>query len=413
MVTAVPTTQANVAASDLRDFLTLAQSFIGQTLHANRRADGLLHTYNVLRLEAHGAAVENLYLMLEGQVALLSSGMLQPDEALSLLNSLRNSDLYRADQHSYMLYPNRKLPGFLQKNNVAAEKVAGSALVHALMNAGDESLLVQDTAGVFHFNGRFRNANNVNEALDKLAQKPAYSALVTAERESVLDLFEATFNHHAFTGRSGTFFAYEGLGSIYWHMVSKLLLAAQECYQQAVDEGSNSNVIEALSTAYYDIRAGIGFNKTPDVYGAFPTDPYSHTPMGSGARQPGMTGQVKEEILTRLGELGVSMRQGKFCFAPTLLQPGEFLPDAHHFNYVDLAGDTKTLSLPPNSLAFTICQTPVVYKIGEVEQVEVVWENGRSVTMPNNCLDEKTTQHIINRDGLVKNLYVTIRMREK
>ena len=33
-----------------------------------------------------------------------------------------------------------------------------------------------------------------------------------------------------FTGRSGSFFAYEGLGSIYWHMVSKLLLAVRSAY---------------------------------------------------------------------------------------------------------------------------------------------------------------------------------------
>ena len=116
----------------------------------------------------------------------------------------------------------------------------------------------------------------------------------------VLDLFETTFNHRAFTGRSGTFFAYEGLGSIYWHMVSKLLLAAQECHRRAVEEGAAETVIAALANAYYDIRQGLGFNKSPAEYGAFPTDPYSHTPMGSGARQPGMTGQVKEEILTRL-----------------------------------------------------------------------------------------------------------------
>ena len=32
-------------------------------------------------------------------------------------------------------------------------------------------------------------------------------------------------------------------------------------------------------------------------------DPYSHTPGGAGAKQPGMTGQVKEEVITRLGEL--------------------------------------------------------------------------------------------------------------
>ncbi len=78
----IPDTQANIDASTLHDFLTLAQTYIEQTLRTNRRPDGLAHTYNILRLDEQGAAVENLYLMLEGQVALLSSGMLTPDEAL-------------------------------------------------------------------------------------------------------------------------------------------------------------------------------------------------------------------------------------------------------------------------------------------------------------------------------------------
>ena len=65
---------------------------------------------------------------------------------------------------------------------------------------------------------------------DALAQEPAYAELVAAERTFILDLFETVFDHGSFTGRSGTFFAFEGLGSIYWHMVSKLLLAAQESY---------------------------------------------------------------------------------------------------------------------------------------------------------------------------------------
>jgi hypothetical protein len=79
--------------------------------------------------------------MLEGQVALLSSGLLSPEEALALLQSLRHSDLYRADQHSYMLYPHRHLPGFRHKNNVPAQKVADSPLVKALAANGDGRLL--------------------------------------------------------------------------------------------------------------------------------------------------------------------------------------------------------------------------------------------------------------------------------
>ena len=40
-------------------------------------------------------------------------------------------------------------------------------------------------------------------------------------------------------------FAYEGLGSIYWHMVSKLMLAVQSCEEEDRDED-----FEALVASY-------------------------------------------------------------------------------------------------------------------------------------------------------------------
>ncbi len=116
-------------------------------------------------------------------------------------------------------------------------------------------------------------------------------------RTQVLQVFEEVFNHKAFTGRSGTFYGYEGLGSIYWHMVSKLHLAVQECCLKAVNEKDSPEVIGRLLEHYYEINEGIGVHKSPELYGAFPTDPYSHTPAGKGAQQPGMTGQVKEDII--------------------------------------------------------------------------------------------------------------------
>ena len=45
-----------------------------------------------------------------------------------LLQTLRGSQLYRADQHSYILYPDRELPGFLHKNQVAPHTGGGSRL---------------------------------------------------------------------------------------------------------------------------------------------------------------------------------------------------------------------------------------------------------------------------------------------
>jgi hypothetical protein len=406
----VPATRVELDCQLLRDFLALAQRYVEHTLRANRRPDDMIHSYNILRLHEQGAAVENLSLMLEGQVALLSSGMLAPKHALAVLRSLRQSDLYRADQHSYILYPNRRLPGFIEKNNVPAAAVAGSPLVTALAGANDKRLLVRDQAGVYHFNGNFRNADDVARTLDELAQEPAFAQVAAAERAFMLELFEATFDHRAFTGRSGTFFAYEGLGSIYWHMVSKLLLAAQECYHQAVGIGADASVVAGLADAYYDIRQGLGFNKTPAEYGAFPTDPYSHTPMGSGARQPGMTGQVKEEILTRLGELGVSVHDGTLRFAPSLLRQDEFLRSPGTFRYVDVARKPSELSLAPGSLAFTLCQTPVVYVRGAKAKVEVLRPDGETLTIPGNRLDAATSRSILGRDGQVERLQVTVEM---
>src|ERR1039458_5021052 len=45
-----------------------------------------------------------------------------------------------------------------------------------------------------------------------------------------------------------------------------------------------------------------------------PTDPYSHTPSFAGAQQPGMTGQVKEDLIARLGEMGVALEGGRLAF---------------------------------------------------------------------------------------------------
>ncbi|MDZ7764140.1 MAG: hypothetical protein U5K00_06890 [Melioribacteraceae bacterium] len=60
-----------------------------------------------------------------------------------------------------------------------------------------------------------------------------------------------------------------------------------------------------MKNYYYEIKEGIGVHKSPEKYGAFPTDPYSHTPSFAGVQQPGMTGQVKEDFISRIRELGI------------------------------------------------------------------------------------------------------------
>jgi hypothetical protein len=139
------------------------------------------------------------------------------------------------------------------------------------------------------------------------------------------DAYDRLLKHHEFTGRSGTMFGYEGLGCIYWHMVAKLLLAVQERVFEAADMAAPE--LGALKAYYRRVRDGLGYRKDPAAFGAFPADPYSHTPGTGGARQPGMTGQVKEEILSRWGELGLRMKAGRVHFEPVLLDEAELAED--------------------------------------------------------------------------------------
>jgi hypothetical protein len=85
-----------------------ALAAIDHSISNNRRDDGLYHAYNLLELGPESADIDALYPMLEGQVAALSSGAISGDEACTMLEALYESDLYRPDQHSFMLYPDRE-----------------------------------------------------------------------------------------------------------------------------------------------------------------------------------------------------------------------------------------------------------------------------------------------------------------
>lgn len=383
----------------LKNFTQVCLDFIEHSIKANQRQDKLFHAYNLMSVEADGVQISYLPEMLEGQVAVLSSGFLKGKEALQILNALRNSALYRPDQQSYILYPNKELPKFLDKNTIPKEKVAQSKLLVRLIQDHNYQLINQDIKGGYHFNGNFHNANDLNAALIELGKQQDYQELVAEESEAILQIFEQVFNHKSFTGRSGTFFAFEGLGSIYWHMVSKLHLVSQEVCLKAIQDKEDQEVISALVSHYQEIGVGIGIHKSPAVYGAFPTDPYSHTPMHRGAQQPGMTGQVKEDILTRIGELGVVMNDGKLEFRPTLLHRNEFLTEVRDVNFVTVDGSEKTVKLDIGSLAFSVCQVPVVYNISSSNKIEIAYNDGSVKMFDSLILDAIESQKIFGRNG--------------
>ena len=224
--------------------------------------------------------------------------------------------------------------------------------------------------------------------------------MVAQHGTEVLDLFERVFNHKAFTGRSGTFFGYEGLGSIYWHMVSKLLLAVQECCHDSHIKLGKSALTGRIIDHYYEILAGIGADKSPELYGAFPTDPYSHTPAHRGAQQPGMTGQVKEDVISRFGELGIEVKNGRLSFVPYLLNKKELLDTPQSFEYYDLNQESTRIDLAPRSLAFTLCQVPVIYQFGQDDKTVVVDEKGEHHEFEGHGLNDAFSNALFGRKGL-------------
>ncbi|HUV21217.1 MAG TPA: hypothetical protein VMZ32_05475 [Gammaproteobacteria bacterium] len=385
-----------------------AQAAIDHCISTNQREDGLYQAYNLLALSPQGAEVNTLYPMLEGQVAVLSAGAIEPENAVKVLEALFASDVYRPDQHSFMLYPDRKLPGFLDKNRIPAEQVEAIPLLSLQLQRGDRRMVERDADGCYRFNSEFTNIGDLNAQLQAIADD--YSDQPEAgfeqSRQPIAALYEQVFNHQAFTGRSGGMFGFEGLGCIYWHMVSKLLVAVEENFFAALQQDADSAVIQQLGKLYYRIRKGIGFNKTPEEYGAFPTDPYSHTPTYAGAQQPGMTGQVKEEILTRFRELGICVDAGAVTFAPRLLREREFTAEPGSLRYLDVDDQWQELAIPTAGLAFTWCQVPLVYLLDNDAEpsVTITRDDGSCQTLPGLALPAETSAEIFQRSGRIRRL---------
>lgn len=389
-------------------FLAAATRLVEDCLAANRRDDGLLHSYNVLEVEpasagsqagaagaAAGLQINRLDLMLEGQVAALSSGVVAPEEALEMLRRLRHSALYCPVRHSYLLYPDRDLPTSAERNRLDARWAQELPLLQALADDADRSVIVRDRRGDLHFAAPIHNVRDVQAALARLGEREEYAELVQRDGKALAALFEEVFQHARFTGRSGTFFGYEGLGSVYWHMVAKLLLAVQEQLDLALRTGSDPAVVAGLSAAYEDIRSGLGYCRSPQEYGAFPTDPYSHTPAAGGARQPGMTGQVKEEILTRWAELGVSIRDGRLGVNPGRVREAEW----------GAAGVVE----------FTFCGTPMRYRRlpdsggeGAGMRIQVQLADGRSLPIDGEFLPSDVTESLFRRDARIEGVTVML-----
>ncbi len=388
--------KSEIEVKEILAFIKISEKYIGHSIRANKRSDGLYHAYNLISVKDDGIAIRYLYEMLEGQVAVLSSGFLSTTENLEVLDALKKSKMFREDQYSYMLYPDRILPRFPEKNLVSSNLIESSPLLKKLLDDDETSIIQQDVAGKYHFNSAFRNNDELAKALDKL-RFGSYSHQVEAEKENILAIYEQVFDHQSFTGRSGTFYGYEGLGSIYWHMVSKLLLATQECFFKAFAESADEATIGRFKAHYYEIKAGIGLYKNPELYGAFPTDAYSHTPGNAGVKQPGLTGQVKEDVISRIGELGLMIQSGCIVIEPALLNHEEILEEQQSFGFYGTDGKIRKIWLDKGQLGFTFCMTPFILNSSNKNEINVFYTDGSVEHIEGKVINVEISNQIFSR----------------
>ena len=369
--------KVELALADVRDLCTTSCDHLDSTIAAGRRSDGLYHSYNRVSFPTDDtASVDHLGPMLEGQVAVLSSGVLDAGETLDIVDALFASGMHRADLDTFVLYPPTELRPFLDRNLIPEE---AADRLRRLGEATDD-IVVTDADGRLHFRPEIVNAKALERVLDR-------GGVTDDDRATVLETYEEVFDHRSFTGRSGSMYGYEGIGSVYWHMVAKLLLAVQEAYWDAVERGDSEAIVARIAEAYRRIRAGLGYRKTPAAFGAIPTDCYSHTPAHAGAQQPGMTGQVKEEVLTRFGELGFHVADGRLLLAPGLITPEEVLRPG--------AGDRSE----PAEL--TVCAVPMSIETGAEDSVLVERTDGTIETLDRLELETAQSHDVFARTGTI------------
>ena len=374
----------------------------------NNLNNALYGAYNTINIDKTDEInITPLFPMLEGQVSALSSGKVKPKEAIDILSSLYDSDMYQLEQNSFMLYPRKKLKRFLDKNIIPDNIFNDCNVFKKLIKQKNTEILYADSVGNYRFNESLINTSFLEKKLTSLSKIKEFSEDVQKEKNKILNYYLEIFDHQNYTGRSGTMYAYEGIGSIYWHMVSKLLLATQELFFKAKETNEDISVIKDLGEFYYKIRSGLSSDKTPEQYGAFPYDPYSHTPYKRGAQQPGMTGQVKEEIIARMGELGVTLKNGQLIFQTALLKISEFLREDSVFSYVDINQKFCNYNLKQKQLGFTYCQVPIIYQLSKKDwSLFVSFKDQSTETILGNSLPFEISKNLFSRSGKIKEIKV-------
>jgi hypothetical protein len=85
-----------------------------------------------------------------------------------------------------------------------------------------------------------------------------------------------------------------------------------------------------------------------------------------------------------------------------LLHLGEFIDKSDDFRYYDVEGNARSVAMPAGSLAFTLCQVPVVYElVAGKAWIKVGLADGSVSEQPGDRLDARLAREIFSRSGRI------------
>ena len=121
-----------------------------------------------------------------------------------------------------------------------------------------------------------------------------------------------------------------------------------------------------------------------------------------------MTGQVKEEILTRFGELGCRVIDEKLFFDPCLLNRDEFLSKSALFEFYDIYQKKRKIEIKKNQIGFTYCQVPIIYTLFHQPQarIRLILDDKSGIELIGNKLTKIQSRNIFNRNGKINQINV-------
>ncbi len=347
-------------------FLQQAKQAVAYTIAKNKT--DVFASYNLL---GDDFSVSPMQAMLEGQSAAVGSGCLDAAGVCALAKAME-AQLFSELHQAHTLYPIKTTNRFFSKNTVSQSVGAIAGVVHA------------DCNGDLHFDSSFSTLQDLLAACKAHGLSAATTALLSDE-------FERLFAHKKFTGRSGVMYKFEGIGCVYWHQNAKFLLAILETAQRAKAKGED---ITALYALYNQLLQGFVYRKTPQQCNAIPIEPYSHSSFTGKSEQPGMTGQVKESLLMRRGELGVQVHGGQISFDPAYLRAQEF--DAN------------------GMVQFAICGVPVCYQKGgapsegSVPSLQITYADGSAMQQADCTLCASASASIFARTGEIAGICICL-----